>query len=158
MIHLIQYLLGRALRALVLARMEGDQLSYAGRVGTGFTEASARHVLDEFEPLRIEKSPLAVPQEVARLGVVWVSASASPRSSTRRGCRWASPASVIQGLARGLSVGSSDPMATGRDPRCDEPEPITLGSVRYQRRRIWSTRCANPRSWRTDDDELRRPH
>src|SRR6476619_256621 len=42
------------LGALVLARMEGDQVVYAGRVGTGFTEASAREILTWLEPLRIE--------------------------------------------------------------------------------------------------------
>ena len=60
------------LGALVLARMEADALVYAGRVGTGFTEASARDVLQQLEPLRIDQPALIVPREVARLGVVWV--------------------------------------------------------------------------------------
>jgi len=60
------------LGALVLGRMEGEQLVYAGHVGTGFTTASARDVLEQLEPLRIETAPIAVPREVVKLGVVWV--------------------------------------------------------------------------------------
>jgi bifunctional non-homologous end joining protein LigD len=47
-----------AIAALHLARLEGKALAYAGRVGTGFTQKSARelrHVLDE---LVIERPPL----------------------------------------------------------------------------------------------------
>jgi len=60
------------LGALVLARVEGDQLVYAGRVGTGFTAASARDVLAQVAPLRIETASVAVPREVMKLGVAWV--------------------------------------------------------------------------------------
>ena len=52
--------------------MEGEQLVYAGRVGTGFTQTTAGHVLEELERLRIEAPAVPVPREVLRLGVVWV--------------------------------------------------------------------------------------
>lgn len=63
--------LGR-LGALVLGHREGDRLNYVGRVGTGFTEASAREVRKRLDPLRIDKPAADVPREMLRRSVVWV--------------------------------------------------------------------------------------
>jgi bifunctional non-homologous end joining protein LigD len=43
--------LGR-LGALVLGRREGDRLTFLNRVGTGVTEASARDLRQQLDPLR----------------------------------------------------------------------------------------------------------
>jgi bifunctional non-homologous end joining protein LigD len=51
--------------ALVLAYYDGDQLIYAGNVGSGFTEASLRSVSEKLKPLVVKKSPLSmVPKDI----------------------------------------------------------------------------------------------
>lgn len=62
------------LGALLLGRQEGERRVYVGRVGTGFTEASARELRARFDPLRIDKPDVDVPRELRRGGVVWIRA------------------------------------------------------------------------------------
>jgi len=50
---------GRALGALYLGYNRGDTLTYAGKVGTGFTMKSARALADKLEPLAVEKPVLS---------------------------------------------------------------------------------------------------
>lgn len=64
---------GRGTRAgsigsLVVAVHRGDELSYAGRVGTGFTDATLERLGSRLAELEIGQSPLAeVPTDVARI-------------------------------------------------------------------------------------------
>ena len=64
---------GRGSRAgsigsLVVAVHRDEGLSYAGRVGTGFTEAALDRLVEVLAPLEIDESPLpVVPPEVARI-------------------------------------------------------------------------------------------
>jgi bifunctional non-homologous end joining protein LigD len=62
----------KSVGALVLGYYEGERLTYAGRVGTGFTAERARSLRQQLQPLRIKDSPFAdrLPS-VARKGVVW---------------------------------------------------------------------------------------
>jgi bifunctional non-homologous end joining protein LigD len=62
----------KSVGALVLGYYDGGKLSYAGRVGTGFTAATARSLWQQMQPLRIKDSPFAdrLPS-MARKGVVW---------------------------------------------------------------------------------------
>jgi len=48
-----------SLGSLAVGVMEGDQLVYAGKVGTGFSEQSLAFVKRELEPLRRETSPFS---------------------------------------------------------------------------------------------------
>jgi bifunctional non-homologous end joining protein LigD len=56
----------------VLGYYEGERLTYAGRVGTGFTAETARSLWQQVQPLRIKDSPFGKPlPSLARKGVVW---------------------------------------------------------------------------------------
>ncbi len=61
--------------SLVLGVNEGGELRWVGNVGTGFSERTIRELLDALEPLRVERSPLAVVPKMPRVrkaDVVWV--------------------------------------------------------------------------------------
>ena len=62
----------KSVGALVLGYYDGGKLTYAGRVGTGFTAGTARSLWQQMQPLRIKDSPFAnrLPS-LARKGVVW---------------------------------------------------------------------------------------
>lgn len=51
----------RGFGALLLGVYQGDELVYAGRVGTGFSMAALKHVSEQLTSLRRERSPLAEP-------------------------------------------------------------------------------------------------
>jgi bifunctional non-homologous end joining protein LigD len=62
-----------AIGALVLGFYEGRKLVYAGRVGTGFSNALARELWQQLQPLRTTAPDLATAVASAqRRGVVWV--------------------------------------------------------------------------------------
>jgi bifunctional non-homologous end joining protein LigD len=56
--------------ALRLARREGRELLYAGKVGTGFDRKSAAEVRRQLEPLAVKRSPLTTP--IRKPGTIWV--------------------------------------------------------------------------------------
>jgi bifunctional non-homologous end joining protein LigD len=58
------------LGALLLGYYDGDALRYAGKVGTGFTQATLRDLAARLEPLRQAASPFA--DEVRERGLTWV--------------------------------------------------------------------------------------
>jgi bifunctional non-homologous end joining protein LigD len=58
--------------ALLLGYYEGGKLIYAGRTGTGFTQATHKSLLGKLQPLKQAKMPFeAVPRDMLR-GVTWV--------------------------------------------------------------------------------------
>ena len=68
---------GRSIAALRLARREGEELVYAGKVGTGFTQKTAQSVRERLEPLLRKNPPLAKP--LRKKDTIWV----EPRLSAR---------------------------------------------------------------------------
>jgi bifunctional non-homologous end joining protein LigD len=65
----------RGFGALVLAVGEGDELTYVGNVGTGFTDRTIEQLLEQLRPLERATSPFAEPPKmpkVRRGDVVWV--------------------------------------------------------------------------------------
>ncbi|MGH2999021.1 MAG: DNA ligase D, partial [Gaiellaceae bacterium] len=65
----------RSFGSLVLAVNEGGTLRWVGNAGTGFTEKTIAELLAALEPLRVEKSPLAVVPKMAKVrkaDVEWV--------------------------------------------------------------------------------------
>jgi len=63
----------RAIGALAIGDYEVGKLRYRGRVGTGFTEETARALFDQLEPLRRATPPLSeVPAGERRRGLRWV--------------------------------------------------------------------------------------
>jgi bifunctional non-homologous end joining protein LigD len=58
------------LGALLVGYYDGDSLRYAGKVGTGFTQATLRDLADRLAPLTRETSPFA--DEIRERHVTWV--------------------------------------------------------------------------------------
>jgi bifunctional non-homologous end joining protein LigD len=58
--------------ALLLGYYRKGKLIYAGRTGTGFTQASHRSVRDRLEPLRRATAPFDDPPSEAKRGAIWV--------------------------------------------------------------------------------------
>jgi bifunctional non-homologous end joining protein LigD len=61
-----------AVGALTVAFHDKGALRYAGRIGTGYTRATARELWNRLEKLRTEQPPLAVPKTERRKNVIWV--------------------------------------------------------------------------------------
>ena len=66
--------------ALLVAVQQGGELSYAGRVGTGFTEASLRELHEKLAGLETREPPVANP----------------PRGADARGVHWVRPELVAE--------------------------------------------------------------
>jgi bifunctional non-homologous end joining protein LigD len=62
---------GRGFRALLLGLNEGGKLRYAGKVGTGFSQAVQLELRERLDKLAIDKAPAPVPRPEAR-GAHWV--------------------------------------------------------------------------------------
>ncbi|MEA1071980.1 DNA ligase D [Sphingomonas sp. LY160] len=61
----------RGFRSLMLATRDGKTLSYAGKVGTGFTMASMDDLLKKLKAIETDEAAATVPRAEAR-GAVWV--------------------------------------------------------------------------------------
>jgi bifunctional non-homologous end joining protein LigD len=64
--------LPNAIGALTVAVHENGELRYAGRVGTGYTQKTARDLFKRLQPLRIDQRPIKLPADERRKDVVWV--------------------------------------------------------------------------------------
>lgn len=62
---------GRAFAALLLGRYDGDQLRYAGKVGTGFNERTMQNLAEAMAPLAATDPATAVPASAQR-GAHWL--------------------------------------------------------------------------------------
>ena len=62
----------RAIGALTVAFHEDGELRYAGRVGTGYTHATARDLSKRLDALRVAKPPVEVPKDERRKDVIWI--------------------------------------------------------------------------------------
>ena len=61
----------RGFRSLLLAAREGRKLTYAGKVGTGFTGKLIEEIMERMEPLEIGKAAVEVPR-ADRKGAHWI--------------------------------------------------------------------------------------
>ena len=76
----------KAVGALVAGYYDGSQLVYAGRIGTGYTQATARELWERLHPLEIGKPSFdAIPAQERR----------------RRDVKWVEPKLVIEAQFRG---------------------------------------------------------
>jgi bifunctional non-homologous end joining protein LigD len=64
--------LPNAIGALTIALHEGGKLRYAGRVGTGYTQKTARELFRKLQPSRTAQRPIELPPDERRKDVVWV--------------------------------------------------------------------------------------
>jgi len=61
-----------AVGVLTVAFHEGGKLRYAGRLGTGYTHATARDLWRRLSALRIDRPSLVLPKDERRKNVIWV--------------------------------------------------------------------------------------
>jgi bifunctional non-homologous end joining protein LigD len=94
----------RAIGALTVAFHEDGELRYAGRVGTGYTRATAHDLWKRLEALRTDKSPVEVPKDERRKDVVWVK-----------------PQTVVEVEFRGITHDGLLRQASYKGPREDKP-------------------------------------
>ncbi len=52
----------RGFRSLLLAARDGKKLSYVGKVGTGFSAALIKEMMDRMRPLEVDAAPVEVPR------------------------------------------------------------------------------------------------
>ena len=62
----------RAVGALTVAFHDRGKLRYAGRIGTGYTHATARDLWKRLQALRTDRAPVTLPPDERRKNVVWV--------------------------------------------------------------------------------------
>jgi bifunctional non-homologous end joining protein LigD len=60
----------RKIASLYVGRREGERLLYAGKVGTGYSEATARELRERLDQIIIRKSPLSAP--IKKPKATWV--------------------------------------------------------------------------------------
>jgi ATP-dependent DNA ligase len=58
--------------ALLVGYYDGDNLRYAGKVGTGFDQATLDELGDKLEALQRKAPPFAAPDEIRERHVTWV--------------------------------------------------------------------------------------
>ena len=61
-----------AVGALTVAFHENGKLRYAGRVGTGYTQKTARDLWKRLNTLRTDRAPINLPKDERRKDVIWV--------------------------------------------------------------------------------------
>jgi bifunctional non-homologous end joining protein LigD len=98
--------LPRAIGALVAGYYGGGDLVYAGRIGTGYTQAMARELWKRLHPLEVAAPPFdRIPPEEAR----------------RRDVRWVEPKTVIEAQFRGWTADALVRQASFKGVREDKP-------------------------------------
>jgi bifunctional non-homologous end joining protein LigD len=63
---------GTPFSSLLLGTFEGDELVYAGKVGTGFDSSDLEHLARKFKPLEYASSPFVEVPSVERKSAVWL--------------------------------------------------------------------------------------
>jgi bifunctional non-homologous end joining protein LigD len=116
--------------ALVLGYYEGKKLIYAGRTGTGFTQANGRILRQRLEAMRQSKMPFVEVPAAAAKGAIWIRPElvAEVQFST-----WTADKLVRQASFKGLREDKKaaevrrevpDPSLAPKTPHKGKPEPV----------------------------------
>jgi bifunctional non-homologous end joining protein LigD len=105
----------RAIGALILGYYKDGKLTYAGRVGTGFTHQMARDLWRQLQKLRVDKPPF----------------DTLPKEETRaRNAQWVEPRMVIEADLRGWTHGDRVRQASFQGVREDKPAREVVREVK----------------------------
>jgi bifunctional non-homologous end joining protein LigD len=103
-----------AIGALVVGYYQDKRLLYAGRIGTGYTHATARELWRRLNALQIERPPFdEIPREEAR----------------RKDVRWVKPTMVIESHFRGWTADNLVRQAAFKGVREDKPPEEVVREV-----------------------------
>src|SRR5262249_22823276 len=138
--------------ALVVGYYQDKRLVYAGRIGTGYTHATARDLWKRLHALEIERPPFdEIPREEAR----------------RKDIRWVEPKTVIESHFRGWTADYLVRQAAFKGLRGDKSPQEVVREVPVMAHRAASARKrsqgnrplvkANPPATPNDDVRLTHP-
>ena len=115
----------KAIGALVVGYYKEKRLAYAGRIGTGYTHATARDLWKRLHALEIDRPPFdEIPREEAR----------------RKDIRWVEPITVIESQFRGWTAENLVRQAAFKGVREDKPPQEVVREVPVMAHRAASTR------------------
>lgn len=120
--YLLSTVNSKAIGALVLGVYEGGKLVYVGRVGTGFTESTARALWKQLQPLRSAAPSFAEKLlTLARKGVVWVRPELVAEVEYRG---WTSDGLLRHASFKGLREDKEPRQVVREDAARSEPLPL----------------------------------